>query len=160
MEFSVLIAGLCTMIVAVAAAKMQLPPGPNSRHVVKVSVTSSKPDNSGKQTVTVNMDIDKGCFIFANPVKNEDLEPIQTRVYITSEKKLTDVKVQYPPGKQQMKHKLTWMQYERKIAIQAVVQRAPGDTGPLFVDVNYSAHLEEIGGCLLPARERFELPLP
>ena len=161
MKFSVLIASLCTMIVAVAAAKTQLPgPRNDSSSVVKVSVSSSLPDESGKQTVTVTIDIDKGCHIFANPVKNEDLEFWQTRVKITSENKLANIKVEYPPGSLRTQNKETWMLYEGKISIPVVVQRARGDSGPLFVDVNYCAFVETIHCTLLPVRERFKLPLP
>ena len=58
------------MLASVAEAK---PP-----RLVKVDATATKIDADGKQIVTVTLDIEKNWYIYANPVKNEELALLQT----------------------------------------------------------------------------------
>lgn len=118
---------------------------------VKLSAKATKPDDSGKQVVTVTMDINKGWHAYANPVGNPDLRSSQTVVTVTGKEKLEAVKIAYPEGKV-VNDKLVgnYRTYEGKVDIQATVQRARGDTGPLEVSVKFMV-CHDKGVCLLPA---------
>ena len=150
------VAGLSALALTVAVTCASSAAGKGSNAVVKVTAAASKADSAGKQTVTVNIEIEKGYHIYANPVKNEDLTSIQTVVKIKSQNKLADVKVQYPPGNLHKVKEESWMQYEGKVTIEAVVLRAAGDNGPLEVEVRFSACNEM--SCLPPGTQRFTLP--
>ena len=105
----------------------------------KVTAKATKPDAEGRQTVTVTMEIEKPWHAYANPVGNKDLEEAATLVRITSKGgKLEDVKIQYPPGKEE-KDKIVgaYRIYEDKVTITGLVRRAKGDTAPLEVAVRY-----------------------
>ncbi|HMF14694.1 MAG TPA: hypothetical protein VKE94_20400, partial [Gemmataceae bacterium] len=71
----------------------------NSAAVVKVTAKAEKPDDSGKQVVTITLSIDKDWYAYANPVGLEDLEAAQTVVEITGKNKLESVQLDYPKGK-------------------------------------------------------------
>src|ERR1700741_2526133 len=91
---------------------------PKSDSKVKVTAAGSKPDADGNQTVTITLDIDPTWHLYANPVENDMLAPVQTRVkFIT---KVDDVKVTYPEGKL-VKDKTVgdYRSYEGKVVIKA-----------------------------------------
>jgi DsbC/DsbD-like thiol-disulfide interchange protein len=133
--------------------------GKKSDSEVKVTAAATKPDASGKQVVTVNLDINKGWYCYANPVGQELLESAQTKVTVVSTKgKLQDVKISYPKGK--LKKDATvgdYSIYEGHVAIQANVQRAAGDTAPLELTVHLNTcNLK--GFCLPPAMVKLLVP--
>jgi DsbC/DsbD-like thiol-disulfide interchange protein len=103
---------------------------------VKLTATAAKPDADGRQVITITMNINKDWHAYANPVQCEDLEAVQTTVKIASANKI-QVKISYPEGKRNGNGKLTHYIYEGKVEIQAIVTRAPGDTGALEVSVKY-----------------------
>src|ERR1022692_664337 len=72
--------------------------GGKSDSKVKASVTATKPDADGKQTVTITLEIEKGFYLYANPVNNEFLESAELKVKIVA-KEPAKVKMAYPPGK-------------------------------------------------------------
>jgi uncharacterized protein len=117
---------------------------------VKVTAKGGKADSDGKQAVTITIQIEKGWHIYANPVGDDSLKPVQTVVTVTGKEKLQDVKVDYPAGKL-VKEKdldLEYRIYEGSVEIKAHVRRAKGDSGPLEV----SARVHASGGCcVLPA---------
>jgi DsbC/DsbD-like thiol-disulfide interchange protein len=125
--------------------------GKKSDSEVKVSAKAAKPDETGKQTITITMVINKGWHIYANPVGNPDLRSSQTVITVTAKEKLNQVKVDYPVGKV-VNDKLVgnYRTYEGKVDIRATVQRARRDAGPLEVSVRFMA-CHEKGVCLLPA---------
>jgi thiol:disulfide interchange protein len=125
---------------------------------VKVSATSTKPDQSGNQTVTVQLDISKDWYIYANPIRNSDFLPNQTKVEVKGKVPPADVKVVYPAGKlKQDKDVGDYMIWENKVTIQAKVQRAEGDTGPLELNVKFNA-CNKKGTCLAPANVKVTIP--
>jgi DsbC/DsbD-like thiol-disulfide interchange protein len=85
---------------------------------VKVEVAPAKSEN-GNTHVVINVSIDKGWHIYANPVGNEDLEPAQTEVVVrVGGKVLKNAKVKYPTGtKHTEKGVGTFQIYEDKVAI-------------------------------------------
>jgi thiol:disulfide interchange protein len=133
--------------------------GKKSDSEVKVTATATKPDGQGKQVVTVNLDINKGWYTYANPVGLDLLEDAQTKVTVASTKsKLQDVKVDYPPGKLKKDGTVgDYKIYEGRVAIQANVQRAVGDAGPLELTVHLNTcNLK--GFCLPPATVKLAVP--
>ena len=121
-----------------------------SGDVVKIEATAGKIDDSGKQTVTLTITIDKPWHIYANPVGQEDLASTQTVVTVTGKNKPEEVKVDYPKGKVEMDKTVgDYNIYEDKVTITANVRRAKGDTEPLDVSVKMQACSK--AQCLLPA---------
>ncbi len=48
--------------------------------VVKATVAADKPGPDGRQTATLTLAIDRGWHLYANPVGQADLAPVQTDV--------------------------------------------------------------------------------
>src|SRR5947209_5411489 len=119
-----------------------------SDSVVKVAVDPGKIENE-RQTVTLTLAIEKGWHIYANQIGQENLA-IPTEVSISGKTKPEAVKVTYPPGKLEENafvgdHYI----YEGKVFIEADVQRAKGDTGPLKATIKLQAcSAGPAGSCL------------
>ena len=123
---------------------------------VRISATAAKPADNGKQVVTVVLDIDKACFLFANPVGNEDLEDFATKLTIKSAGKAVSAKVTYHEGTT-VEEKLTgkYKVYKEKVTIVAVVDRTPGDDLRLEADIRMQGvHMSTAIACLLPSTVR------
>lgn len=124
---------MIALIVGVTSGIALRAGGKNADSRAKISVASTAPDESGKQLVTVTLDVKKGWHMYANPVDNEDLRGAQTVVKILGAK---DTNVLYPPGLPQSNntfgsHKV----YEGRTNIKVVVVRPAGDNRPLEVEV-------------------------
>lgn len=117
---------------------------------VKITAEVSKPDAEGKQVVTLNLTIEKGWHLYANPIGNKDLESAQTKVTLKGGQELKDVKIEYPVGKV---HKDSvvgdYSVYEGSVVIKAQVRRASGDASPLEASVAIQSCNDKT--CLLPA---------
>jgi DsbC/DsbD-like thiol-disulfide interchange protein len=148
---------LGTALLVLAAAHVQAG-GKKSDSEVKVTATATKPDGAGKQVVTVTLAHNKGWHTYANPVGNDDFDGNKTVVTVFAKGKSLAAKVDYPAGKV-TKDKIIgdYNVYENKTEIQAVVQRAQGDTSPLEVTVRILA-CHEKGICLLPASVKVTVP--
>jgi thiol:disulfide interchange protein len=146
--------------VAAAALLAALPAraGQKSDSEVKIALEAGKPDTNGKQTITIQLNVNPGWHIYGNPVGNEDLAAAQTIVKVAGKNKPESVKVDYPKGKlKQDKFVGDYVVYEGKVAIKAVVQRAAGDTEPIEVSVRFQA-CNEKGVCLFPYTFRKSVP--
>lgn len=124
---------------------------------VKALAKASRPDADGRQKITLTLQVERGWHIYANPVGNQELAESKTDVSITGKTRPQSVKVEYPKGTARMdkifgKHRV----YEGEVAIQAVVQRAAGDTGPLQVMVRVYACDEK--QCLAPGTIKLTVP--
>lgn len=127
-----------------------------SDSVVKVAVKADdKPDAEGKQTLTITLDIHKDWHVYANPVRNEDLENAQTVVRVVGKNRLEDVKIAYPPGKAHGEKDTRHNIYDGKVTIKAQVKRTRGDDGPLEVTVQFQAC--DKSTCLFPATIKKEV---
>jgi DsbC/DsbD-like thiol-disulfide interchange protein len=117
---------------------------------VKARAEASRPDATGKQTVTITLNIDKGWHLYANPVGNQSFAENQTVVEISGKAKPRSVRVEYPPGKvyEDKVLKESFRIYEGQVTIRAHVQRAAGDAGPLQVTIRVNACTEK--SCLAP----------
>src|SRR5262249_54797921 len=92
---ALLLAGLS--LVCLTAAVHGRPDKSDSK--VKITAEASVPDAEGRQLVVLNLAIEKGWHLYANPVGNKDLEGAQTNVLIKAGQPLRDVKINYPAGK-------------------------------------------------------------
>src|SRR5262249_23709008 len=61
--------------------------GRKSDSVVKVAASADKPDASGRQFITITLDIEKDWHSYANPVENDMLESVQTEVKFSGSSK-------------------------------------------------------------------------
>lgn len=129
-----------------------------SDSVVKVEVDAGKIENE-KQTVTLTLAIEKGYHLYANQIGQENIA-IPTEVTISGKTTPQTVKISYPPGKLEVNsfvgdHYI----YERRAVIEADVQRAKGDTGPLKATIKLQACSEgKNGTCLPPATVEVNIP--
>src|SRR5262249_55305303 len=106
----------------------------NSEKVVKISATADKPDESGKQTVSITIEIEQPWHIYANPVGNDI--GVATKVTF---KDAADATIIYPPGKLKKDKEGDYRIYEDKVVIKAQVKRGQGKTGPLEYSVKVQA---------------------
>lgn len=145
------LAVLSAAVVLAGTAAELLGQAKKSDAEVKVTAKGDKPSSDGKQLVTVTIEINKGWHLYANPVGDESLLPVQTVVTVSGKEKPQDVKVEYPAGKQieDKDLKIKYRVYEDKVEIKAHVHRAKGDTGPLEVSVKLQACSDK--SCLQPA---------
>jgi DsbC/DsbD-like thiol-disulfide interchange protein len=137
---------------ALLATTLMVPPlagaVKDSSSVVKATAKATKPDDSGKQTLTVNLEIEKPYHIYANPVELDDLADVQTVMTVKAKRKPRSVKVTYPEGETQRTGALVYKVYEGKVTLKAEIQRAKGDTSPLEVKISVQACTKS--RCLLP----------
>jgi DsbC/DsbD-like thiol-disulfide interchange protein len=112
---------------------------PKSESKVKIKTALEKSNTPGVDTVVVQIAIDKGWHIYANPVDNEGLAKAATLVTVPKAKP-DDVKVEYPAGKVVKDKDLgDYKVYEDKVEIKVHVKRAAGDTGKLQLNVKLMA---------------------
>lgn len=145
-----LTAALATLLLVTPAAPAQK----SSGDVVKASVAVEKPDASGKQVVTITLDVDSRYHIYANPVGLEDLASNQT-VVTGGKGAAGGVKVEYPAGELK-KDKIVgdYRIYKGKVTIKAAVQRAGAD--PVELTVKVQACSDK--ACLAPATIKLAVP--
>lgn len=101
---------------------------------VKFSAATSRIDPDGNQVLSVTLEVEKGRYIYANPVGNPGLRGAQTDVKVSASVPLESVKVTYPPGAPRSDKDFgEYKVYEGKVSIKVAVKRAAGDSGPLEV---------------------------
>ncbi len=112
--------------------------GKKSDSEVKATYKADRPGNDGKQTIHLTLSINKGWYIYANPVGNEDFAANATTV--TIKPKLQSVAISYPEGKVNRDTAIgDYRIYENEVTIPIHVQRAAGESGPLELDVRVNA---------------------
>jgi DsbC/DsbD-like thiol-disulfide interchange protein len=128
------ILGIVALLLAPAQAG-----GKKSDTEVKASAKADRPDNEGKQTVTLTLTINKGWYIYANPVGNEDFAANATTV-VSIKPKPQAVAIAYPTGKVKKDTVVgDYRVYVDEVTIPIQVRRAAGDKGPLELDVRVNA---------------------
>ena len=130
-----------------------------SDSVVKAGATASRPDVHGVQVISIDLEIEKGWWIYANPVNHdkEFLDPARTKVVIkTKMKSLSSVK--YPGGRTLKDEFDRFDVFEGKLKIEATVKRAAGDTGPLDIEIHVNAFNRSL--LLVPGVVRLTVPEP
>jgi hypothetical protein len=103
---------------------------------VKATVNATRPDGDGGQTITVTLEIEKGAWLYANPVRhnNEFLDANRTIVKILAKEKVT-ASVKYPPGLTRRDGGESYDIYEGTVTIHVQVLRARGDGSPLDIRI-------------------------
>jgi DsbC/DsbD-like thiol-disulfide interchange protein len=122
--------------------------------VVKVKAAPATPNADGTTTVRIDLAIDKGWHLYANPVGQEDLADTATTVSVGGAAKAEAV--DYPAGKL-VKDKTVgnYRVYEDKATITAKVRR-PAGGGPIDLSVKFTACSDT--RCLPPATVRLTVP--
>jgi DsbC/DsbD-like thiol-disulfide interchange protein len=122
--------------------------------VVKVKAEAGKPSADGTTPVHINLTIDKGWHIYANPTGSDDLADAATMVTGGGAAKVEGV--EYPAGK--LVHDKTlgdYKVYEDKVTITAKVRRGTGG-GPIDLSLKIQACNEQ--KCLVPATIKLSVP--
>lgn len=123
---------------------------------VKASAEASKTDASGKQTITITLNVNPGWYIYANPVDNEDFASNKTVVTVYADKKPVEAKIEYPKGKAKKTGDFMYSIYDGKVTILAHVTR-PADAKSLDLAIRVST-CNEKGICLLPGTIKLNVP--
>lgn len=146
-RMTALVAALVLMTSPAAQAQ-----GKKSDSVVKASVKADRADASGKQAVTITLDVDPKYYIYANPIGNKDFEENQTT--LTAAGKAKVVSVEYPDG-EAVKDKVVgdYKVYRGKVTIKAVIERG-GDAPELAIRLQACSKTS----CLLPATLKVSVP--
>ena len=129
---------VAALIIIGTAQGLRSEAGGKSETKVKATAAATKLDKDGKQKVTITLDVEKGWYIYANPVGNENFEDNHTQVAITAKQKLK-VDLAYPTGKVKTEGKTTVKIYQPTVVIEANVQRTPGDASPLELKIDVNA---------------------
>lgn len=132
--------------------------GGASAKKVKVQASAAKADDQGNQVITVNVKIDPGWYIYANPVEHnkDNLNRNKTTLAISSKVKLDAIKIEYPPGKLKKDDGNEFKIYEGDATIRATIRRAKGDSGPLEWSLEVNACNAKV--CLPPGIVTFTTP--
>jgi len=124
---------------------------------VKITATADKPAADGTQLVTLNLVVEKGWHLYANPVGNKDLAEAATTVLFTGTNKPEIIKIDYPAGKVLKDATVgDYKIYEDAVVIKAQVKRAPGSTGPLELAVKIQTCNDKV--CAAPATVPVTVP--
>lgn len=123
---------------------------------VNVKATASKIGADGTQTITLNLTIEKGWYIYANPVGNEDFKGNETTVKVISKPAPAEVKTNYPAGQKYD----TYNVYKEQVTLTTVVRRAAGDTAPLQLSIHVNSCSSDSMICLLPGEIKVTVPNP
>ncbi len=148
---------LSVILIASALACIPAQAGEKSDSKIKAAATASKLGADGQQTVTITLEVEKGWYIYANPM-NANTKAYDGNETVLSIKGKDKIKtaIKYPAGSKHKDGKYEYDVYEGKIAIQAEVQRAVGDTGPLQISIDVNTCKK--GVCLLPGTVMLTVP--
>src|ERR1700722_2432600 len=113
--FGSLLVGLVVAALAFLGISAAHAGGRKSDSQMKAAATATKLDATGKQVVTITIDINKGWHIYANPVDHEFLANGQTKVTIGAKVKPVAVDVKYPAGKTIIDGKEKYNVYEGRV---------------------------------------------
>lgn len=118
----ILVVGLATFLFcSVKSAFAQ-----KSDAMVKVTTTATKPDERGVETITLELAIEPGWHIYANPVLSDFFKSGQTDLKVVSKGKVEEFKVVYPPGirKEDKDPDIgKYAIYENKVTLKATLKR-------------------------------------
>ena len=124
---------------------------------VKVKASVDKPGDQGRQTITLEVAIEPGWHIYANPVLSDYFKGGQTTLKAAGKAKLE--KVEYPKGTRRKDSDPSigeYAIYEGKITLKATVLRPAGE--PLALDLRVMACSDEKMQCLLPGTVAIKIP--
>jgi DsbC/DsbD-like thiol-disulfide interchange protein len=155
-------ASLCAMLALTAvmlAWHSEAHAGGKSDSKVKATAKATKAGADGKQTVTITLEIEKGWYIYGNPVGAEDFDGNKTVVAVSAKEKVL-ASVKYPEAKVKIekigKEELKINIYEDKVIITAQVTRTMGDASPLQISIDVNSCNK--GTCLAPGKVKLTVP--
>src|ERR1051326_2577120 len=124
---------------------------------VKATVSASKLDSSGKQTIEITLKIDEGWHLYANP-NTEYFKDSQVVVTASAAGKRLEPTVDYPKGKLvPPKGNLpAYYTYEGTVTIKMTVDRSKG--GSNAVDLNITVYACDATTCLLGGEIKLQVP--
>ncbi len=122
---------------------------------IKATAVLGKAGPDGKQMLTLTIDIDKGWYIYANPVGNEMFEPNRTKITVKAKDKVA-ASINYPPGTEKTIDKDKYRVYEGRVVIQIELTRANGDNSSLEVGITVNACDKD--NCLLTGTKKLNVP--
>jgi DsbC/DsbD-like thiol-disulfide interchange protein len=130
--------------------------GKKSDSEVKATVKADKPGGDGTQKIYLTLTINKGWYIYANPVGNDDFAANSTTVTVTSKPKPQKVDIAYPAGKVKKDAVVgDYKIYEDQVTIPVTIQRAAGAAVELSVRLNAC---NAKGFCLPPGTLKVTVP--
>lgn len=116
---------------------------------VKAKIVSSKLSSTGQQTVTIELKVDKGWYIYANPVGNKLLAPNATTVKVKGNVK--GVKVAFPIPKVKKDDVIgDYNYYQGKILLNVSMQNPSKQATDFVIQVNACDSVRGI--CLQPGQ--------
>ena len=102
---------------------------------VKAKIASSKTSSTGEQVVTIELDVEKGWYIYANPVGNELLAPNATTVKVNGSVK--GVRVAYPKPKMKKDDVIgDYNYYQDTVRLQVSMQNPTNQAVDFLISVN------------------------
>lgn len=124
------------ILASIVAAPMLRAQATKASNFVKVTISKPTIGPGNSRQFTVNLIIDEKCFLFANPVGQEELEAAKARLDFTLEGMPVDADIVYPPGLK-VKDKLIgdYNVYRGRIAIAVTLRPPPGATAPVELAV-------------------------
>jgi DsbC/DsbD-like thiol-disulfide interchange protein len=127
-----------------------------SDSVVKVIAKLDKAP-AGKAVVVLNLEIDAGWHLYANPVEHEDLDAGQVVVKVVGN---DAAMIEYPKGKLiNDKYLGKYKIYDDKIEIRATIDRKAGDTAPIELTVALQSCSDKAPMiCLPPVTKKVIVP--
>ena len=137
---------LLRLLLILAAWTMCVPPAPaqgKSDSKVKLRVTAGKIDDKGYLPLTLDLTIDEGWYIYANPTGHKNVDGNETVVTVFGTAKLDDVVVDYPKGSPKKEKygndpEFEYRIYNGKVSLQARVKGIAPDA-PLEIRVRVFA---------------------
>jgi DsbC/DsbD-like thiol-disulfide interchange protein len=126
-----------------------------SDSVVKIKAKLDKAP-AGKAVVVLNLDIESGWHLYANPPDHEDLGDSQVVVKVAG----VQAAIDYPKGKQvNDKYLGKYKSYGDKIEIRATFDRKADDNTPIEVSLYLQACTDKTPmTCLPPATVKLTVP--
>lgn len=146
-------------LVSLAVSALSLSAGglAKSDSKVKATAVAGKLDATGKQVITLTLDIEKGWHLYANPVGNEDFAGNKTEVVVKGAVNPDATKVAYPKGDPYKQAGQSFMIYEHQIRIPILVQRTEKGSVDLFIRVNACSEGDN-GVCLPGGTVKVQVP--
>lgn len=128
-----------------------------SDSVVKIQASAKPVDSLGYQWVVLNLVIEDGWHLYANPVGSEIMVPAQTLVSVQN---VESFKVVYPKGRLYSENGENFWVYSPQAEIKVLVKRIQGTTQPMDLNVKFQAcsHKPGKSSCLYPATVTIKVP--
>lgn len=127
----------------------------DSADKVKVTATQGK-STSGKPVINIKVDIEKGWYIYANPVGNSTFASNATKVTVKSGGKKLPAKLIYPKGKIKKLGDFRFLIYSGSATIKAELEQ-PVDKSSTVVEVQVNSCSKKSGVCLRPGKKTVKL---